>query len=270
MNDFCCVDRRMLKVLAIITMLMDHIGLLWGIEPFRAVGRMAFPLYAFLLLEGFYHTHDVLSYIYRIARVSVFAQIPYMLMKSDPVTYGICVPAILLACFDMTLPLGFLLPLVLPTAEFNVLYLFAWGVMLFAYLDAKEKEKAAKAAGKLEEKPLHMAISLCVWVGAIPVMLRSDYSIVGMALFLVMYYCRKKGYVRVAFGTAVWGALVYWIGTLNAIYMVGALGGAMLLAFYDDREVRLPKWLSRLDYAFYPVHMLVLWFLHEYSASLLF
>lgn len=267
-ESFRFADRRVLKIAAIVSMLLDHVGLLWGVPYFRAAGRMAFPIFAFMLSEGYYHTHDVLSYAHRLARVAVISQIPYALMKGDAVFFAILVPALILSCFDMTLPLGFLLPLVIPTGTFNVLYLFVWGVLMFAYLDGREKDKAAKVAGAKSETPSHRAISLCVWLGAIPVMLRADYSIVGMALFLILYYQRKKSYQSMAVGTAVWSIVVYGVGFMEPTYIIGALLSCVLIACYNDRQTVLPKWLRYIDYGFYPAHMLVLWFLHTYAVSL--
>ena len=49
-----------LKIIAVITMLIDHVG--YGFFPedeiFRSIGRVAFPLYAFLLAEGYFHIKD--------------------------------------------------------------------------------------------------------------------------------------------------------------------------------------------------------------------
>ena len=149
-----------------------------------------------------------------------------------------------------------------------MLYLFVWGVLMFAYLDGLEKDRAAKAAGTKSEAPSHRAISLCVWLGAIPVMLRADYSIVGMVLFLILYYQRKKSYQSMAVGMAIWGTVVYGVGFMEPTYIIGALLACVLIACYNDKPVVLPKWLRIMDYGFYPAHMLVLWFLHTYAVSL--
>lgn len=55
-----------LKILACISMVIDHLGAvvypdaLW----MRYVGRLSFPIFAFLLAEGFYHTKNVKKYLY--------------------------------------------------------------------------------------------------------------------------------------------------------------------------------------------------------------
>ena len=49
-----------LKWIAIIAMVIDHIGavLYPGELPLRVIGRLSFPIFCFLLTEGFCHTHD--------------------------------------------------------------------------------------------------------------------------------------------------------------------------------------------------------------------
>ena len=57
-----------LKIIAMISMLIDHIGviLLDNYEPFRIIGRLAFPIYAYLIAEGCKHTNNRLFYLLRI------------------------------------------------------------------------------------------------------------------------------------------------------------------------------------------------------------
>ena len=59
-----CLSNFDLKLIAIITMTIDHIGIVFGTSFYnllRAVGRLSFPIFAFLLTEGYVHTKSFSS-----------------------------------------------------------------------------------------------------------------------------------------------------------------------------------------------------------------
>ncbi len=70
-----------MQLLAIITMLIDHIGIVFYPDQplFRLIGRIAFPLYAYGIVAGLRYTSNRTRYIRRLAVIAAAAQLPYML-----------------------------------------------------------------------------------------------------------------------------------------------------------------------------------------------
>lgn len=71
-----------LKVIAIVAMFIDHIGITFfrQYEIFRIIGRIAMPIFAYQLAQGFIHTSDIKKYLKRIWIFALIAQIPYTLL----------------------------------------------------------------------------------------------------------------------------------------------------------------------------------------------
>lgn len=72
-----------IKLVAILTMLIDHVGLIFFADEswMRVIGRIAMPLFAFLLVEGFIYTRNLPNYIKRLFIFGIISQLPYMLMN---------------------------------------------------------------------------------------------------------------------------------------------------------------------------------------------
>ncbi len=95
-----------LKILACIFMFIDHfaaevIYMGFGLDRITAInpayfnlymlarwiGRIAFPIFAFLIVEGFIHTRDSKKYTLRMIIWAIISQIPYNLAFGDKIYY---------------------------------------------------------------------------------------------------------------------------------------------------------------------------------------
>lgn len=68
-----------IKIIAITAMIIDHIGLFFfpHLIIFRAIGRLAFPLFAWLIANGARHTQNINKYLFRLFFFACIAQLPF-------------------------------------------------------------------------------------------------------------------------------------------------------------------------------------------------
>ena len=217
-----------LKLLAIISMLVDHTTkrilvnypefvrplytfnnkpVSWALL-FESFGRLAFPIFCFLLEEGFVYTHDRRRYGINLALFAILSEVPFDLCRK-------------LTPIDITYQ--------------NVFFTLLLGYLGLCAIENLKDQTALRA--------------ICVIGLAIASMgLLCDYGPRGYALILILYALRHDAVVKTALGCCV--TLATWRAGLAFIP----------LNLYNGRRgfVHGPV-LKYAFYAFYPLHLLVLW-----------
>lgn len=81
-----------LKLIAMAAMVVDHVALIFFCnnpeystlyEVMRTIGRISYPVFAFLIVEGYFHTHDFCKYAQRLLYFAVISEIPWQLINHD-------------------------------------------------------------------------------------------------------------------------------------------------------------------------------------------
>lgn len=238
-----------LKIVAVVTMLIDHVGasLLWryiemshgyndsvlmGVyELTRYIGRMAFPIYCFLLVEGFLHTRSVGKYALRLGVFALISEVPFDLALNQklwrPDSNNVF----------FTLLIGLLL---------------IWGISFVEKFYEFWKEKKLDAfIGTL----LALAVAVLMVVPALflaELVLASDYGMGGVLAILAIYLFRQYRLIGYALSIIV---LYIFAGSTEIL----ALFMLLPLSRYDGtRGPEKGKWDKYFFYGFYPVHLLVL------------
>ncbi len=236
-----------LRIIASVSMLLDHIGFCLDITPLRWIGRLAFPLYVFLLVNGFRHTKSPLRYALRLALFAVLSQIPFSLM-----------------CFDKLLH-----------PNLNVMV-----TLLLALLCIWSGELLRKNKRTRWFCPAPALLMFCVYYFGY---ISSDYGAKGILLATVFWlFDGKELWKKLCVSIGAFFALFYDIVLQYAYRIIKgilplslpskwqqvqlfALLALPLILLYNNKPGKLPQNpLARKSiqigfYAFYPVHMLLLW-----------
>ena len=218
-----------LKMIAIVTMLIDHIGaavvarlLRSGGQPawmydiysiMRDIGRVAFPIFCFLLIEGFMHTRNRLKYAMRLCCFALISEVPFDLAFSGTVLefgYQNIFFTLLIGLFTI------------------------WGLHLIA-----------------ERTRLHPLLRVVFWVPiciagmALAWLLQTDYDAKGVLCIIALYLFYDRRWSQILAGCL---AFVW--------FEPPAVAAFVPIAFYNGKR----GWnLKYVFYLFYPVHLLVLY-----------
>lgn len=240
-----------IKIIALITMLIDHIGA-YAIDPyikykvpeyanyylngdfdvdtllageyeavyiimnvFRLIGRLSYPLYVFLLVEGFTHTRSVKKYALNMLIFAFLSQIPYSLA-----TRGV------LLRFDkwnifITLLMGLLC---------------IWCISIFA-----EKRDGV---GRI----VFTAIPI-IAIAIISYFIPAEYGIYGVMAIVIMYILRHKRIT--GYGIGVLALTIYNISEVTAFVTISVVS-----MYNGKRGMKINKYFF---YFFYPLHVAIIY-----------
>lgn len=85
MNKLRLLNNNHIKIIAAVTMFIDHFGLIFfpRVTILRIIGRLSFPLFAFMIAEGTRYTKNKIKYLSMILALGVICQIPVIIMDGD-------------------------------------------------------------------------------------------------------------------------------------------------------------------------------------------
>lgn len=245
-----------LKMIAVVTMLIDHTAVAMLSHSFteksfsdpmyvfyfalRLIGRFAFPIFCFLLVEGFFHTRSRLKYAIRLGVFAILSEIPFDLALSDsemPIKDRLLNWGQQNVFF--TLLLGFL-----------VIWAIEWWMQPWV-----KQKKAPKTFGEISKFFLPMLGFILV--GAVAAFaIKSDYKLAGVVAIVFIYFAH--GEVHPGMNMIRSGLILAIAGGSYTELIVPA--GYPLTEFYSEERGRNWKWFF---YVFYPAHLLLLFGLQQ-------
>lgn len=223
------ISQEGLKILACLTMLLDHIGAVFVRGyALRIIGRIAFPIYCFLLVEGVRHTKNPRRYGLRLGIGLLLSEIPFDLLffgaltlKYQSVMVTLVVGFLMLLLMQRIPQIWLKCILVLPfalLAEWLHSDYGGWGIVMIALFALIR----------------HLPMS---WLP----------QLTGMA---VICYCMDS--------------LVIPIGRIRIPIEMFALFSMLPIGLYRGRKhiyCRLVQWCF---YSFYPVHLMILYLIQHF------
>lgn len=217
-----------LKIIALIIMLIDHIGAVIVVRtmstpgfdhdfwnslywPLRYIGRLAFPIFCFLLVEGFCHTSNVKKYFSGMVLFALISEIPFDLALTGK-------------WIDFRFQ--------------NVFWELAVGILTMVALQYIEKTDFTYVLQVI----LRLAVIAVCALGAEALQL--DYGMYGIISVTALYAFRQNKLPQLL------------VGAISFCWEQVAPLAFVLLAFYNGKRGRNIKYLF---YAFYPAHLLILY-----------
>ena len=199
-------SQESLKLIACLTMLVDHIGALLMPQYMwmRAIGRLSFPIYCFMLAEGVYYTKNPLKYGLRLFVCMIISEIAF-----DYALFG-------MISWDYQ----------------NVMVALLIGFLLGMCM-------------KQVNQPLFQLL-LVVPFALIAEWARVDYGGLGVALMAICYLLDETVIVIAGFAMRL---------QLLAVFAM------VPIALYSGRKVTNSKALQWAFYLFYPVHLMIIYFI---------
>ena len=242
-HPFGGLTSNMLRLIAVLLMVSDHI---WATymsfgDWMTYIGRMAFPIFAFQIAEGFVHTKNFKKYALRLLGFALISELPFNLFYSS-------------RWFN-------------PYHQ-NVLFTLLLGLMAIKVMDNLKKNHMAK------DIALSALYLLLIVIGSVIGFV--DYGLNGVLMVVLFYIFRDFPFA--------WVLQLIGMVCINVIFFEGQvipmeiLGKAVEIptqAFavfslipiwlYGGRKGISNKTLQYGFYAFYPVHMIILYLIKYFA-----
>lgn len=249
-----------LKHIAIAAMLIDHIGygIVWRYilpvygESFnvfyiflREIGRLAFPLFSFLVAEGAIHTSNKARYLLNMSVFALISEVPFDILYKRTMIY--------------------------PEAQ-NVFFTLSLGLSAILVYDLVKIFCEKKDLSVIKERLLITLFFIPFVLMAF--FLRSDYGATGVLLIFLLYVLRGRYRIIMIAGVFILTVVNSFESALLDLIDRGAFPPAkditdkicvelttivsfMLISMYNGKRGRQAA--KYLYYAFYPIHLLVIW-----------
>ncbi len=229
-----------LKLIAMITMVIDHVADAYfkKTTAVNLIGRIAFPIFAFQISEGYAHTKNLKKYFLRLFLFAIISQIPFMLFRS-------------IFANDVRLNIFF-------TLFFGMLAIFAYDNITKSSLNLIKNNTINNCI------KYSIAVFPAIVIGFLAEFLKFDYGFFGIAIIFIFYiFKNNKILMSIFFSIACiinYGISIFMYG-YNYLYVLLCLFTILPIVFILLYNGKQGKKIKYFLYAFYPVHLLIIYFI---------
>ena len=247
-----------LKYIALFSMLLDHIGVIF--HPvlsknmyflLRAVGRLSFPLFSFILVEGFFHTKNRKKYQQRLFIFALLSELPYDLafhyLPADAME-------LLLHSQSPSLPASLKSAFSPAFQQQNVLFTLFLG---FTAMILMENATAYR------QNTFYRNIDILIIFCCLSEVFQTDCGAAGILCIFFFYsiYKKRENFANLPLKAGLIGTIPAALPLLTYLspfpVQVFALTDSLLLHCYDGTKGHGNKYFF---YLFYPLHLWLLYF----------
>ena len=214
-----------LKIIALISMLCDHIGLAFLNSNLflKIIGRISFPIFAFQISEGYKYTKNINKYFLRLLCFAIISQIPFMFFFSS---------------------------INQPIFKLNIFFTLILGLLSITFYETIKNKYSNKI----------LSIIPVLFFVTLSQILNCDYGWFGVTI-IFLFHIFKENKLMMNISILIVIIMKYLINYIQVphIYqlylMIGTASSLLFINLYNNKKGKNIKYLL---YIFYPLHLIIL------------
>lgn len=234
------INRTVLKIIALVSMTIDHFGYIFfpQVYIFRYIGRLAMPLFAYMIAEGCFYTRNRLKYFLSIFILGLICFFVYLIVENN--------------------------------LYINILLVFSFAILLIYLYDliikqikGKDKYKIIKLFSSIFTFILIIFIAIFFSYSKVftnnYINIHMDYSIFGILISFMSYLSFKNKWIRIIlFSISVFLCSLYFELYEHSIQgQFYSMLSIPVILLYNGKKGKYE--LKYFFYLYYPLHLVILY-----------
>lgn len=225
------INNNLLKIIAVICMIIDHIHVIFNINNILLImiGRLSFPIFAYLISEGIKYTSNKKKYARNLLIFALISEVPFNLAFSNKI---------------------------IDYENINTIWSFFIAVIVITFLDYLLKK---------DKKGCLLYFPLIIFlVFLISTLISVDYLGFGVLLIICFYYSNKTKYKNLIDSLCIIIFSICICIISKSFIQMYCILSIFLILLYSHKKEKRNNYIKYGFYIFYPLHLLVLYLISFY------